>query len=70
MEQQDKPVDKMTVKELREIAKEIPGVTGVHSMKKDELLAAIAGSEGAPAETKPASKTAAAQKPKKPPAPA
>ena len=37
----EKPMDKMTVKELREIAKDIPGVTGVHSMKKDELLAVI-----------------------------
>jgi cell division protein FtsX len=37
----EKPMDKMTVKELREIAKDVPGVTGVHAMKKDELLAVI-----------------------------
>jgi len=37
----EKPMDKMTVKELREIAKDIPGVTGVHAMKKDQLLAVI-----------------------------
>ena len=37
----EKPLDKMTVKELREIAKEIPGIQGVHAMKKDELLAKI-----------------------------
>ncbi len=36
-----KPIDKMTAKELREIAKEIPGVEGVHAMKKDELLAVV-----------------------------
>jgi hypothetical protein len=31
----------MTVKALREIAKEIPEITGVHGMKKEELLVAI-----------------------------
>ena len=60
MESQDKPMDKMTVKELREIAKEIPGIIGVHSMKKDELLAAIADSEGTTAKTVPAEKIEAA----------
>ena len=38
---EEKPLDKMTAPELREIAKEIPGVTGVHAMKKEELLAAV-----------------------------
>ncbi len=38
---EEKPLDKMTVVELREIAKEIPGVTGVHAMKKEEVLATI-----------------------------
>ena len=33
-----KPLEKMTVKDLREIGKEIPGVSGVHAMKKDEVL--------------------------------
>ena len=37
----EKPLDKMTVSELREIAKEIPGATGVHAMKKDALLALV-----------------------------
>ena len=37
----DKPLDKMTVKALRELAKEIPEITGVHGMKKEELLDAI-----------------------------
>jgi hypothetical protein len=40
-EAKEKPLDKMTVKELREIAAEIPEITGVHGMKKDELLGAI-----------------------------
>jgi cell division protein FtsX len=37
----EKPLDKMTAKELREIALEIPGVTGVHAMKKEQLLDVI-----------------------------
>ncbi len=36
--QEEEPLDKMTVKELRDIAREIPGVTGVTAMKKEELL--------------------------------
>jgi hypothetical protein len=42
----DKPLDKMTVTELREIAKEIPEITGVHGMKKPELLAAVKQARG------------------------
>ena len=34
----EKSVDKMTVKELREVAKDFPGVEGVTAMKKDQLL--------------------------------
>jgi hypothetical protein len=37
----EKPLEKMTVKDLREMAKEIPDIVGVHGMKKDELVAAI-----------------------------
>ncbi|MBW2591236.1 MAG: Rho termination factor N-terminal domain-containing protein [Deltaproteobacteria bacterium] len=40
-ETKEKPLDKMTVKDLREIAKEIPEITGVHGMNKAELLDAI-----------------------------
>lgn len=36
-----KPLDKLTAPELREVAMEIPGVTGVHAMKKEELLPII-----------------------------
>jgi hypothetical protein len=42
----DKPLEKMTVKELREVAKELPGMTGVHAMKKDELIAGIKKAKG------------------------
>lgn len=47
----DKPLEKMTVKALRELAKEIPEITGVHGMKKEELLVAINEVRGVEAET-------------------
>jgi len=59
-EMHDKPLDKMTVTELREVAKEIPSITGVHGMKKAELLAAIQEAQGnaveAPQKPKPKAK--------------
>ena len=42
----DKPLEKMTVKDLKEIAKEIPEISGVHGMKKDELIVAIKEAKG------------------------
>lgn len=42
----EKALDKMTVKELREVAAGIPEITGVHGMKKDELLGAIKKARG------------------------
>ncbi len=42
----EKPLDKMTVKELREMAKDIPGITGVHAMKKDQLIVEIKKAKG------------------------
>lgn len=45
-EAKEKPLDKMTVKDLREIAKQIEGVAGVHGMNKMELLAVIKESRG------------------------
>ncbi|MEJ2729172.1 MAG: Rho termination factor N-terminal domain-containing protein [Deltaproteobacteria bacterium] len=42
----EKPLEKMTVKELREMAKDIPGITGVHGMKKDELVVEIKKAKG------------------------
>lgn len=56
----EKPLDKMTVKDLREVAKDIPGITGVHGMKKDELLTAIKKVEGI--EERPAEKPTAKPK--------
>lgn len=44
--EKEKPLDKMTAKELREIALEIPGISGVHAMKKEELLAEIKEARG------------------------
>jgi hypothetical protein len=42
----EKPLEKMTVKVLREIAKDIPEITGVHGMKKEELIVAINEARG------------------------
>ena len=42
----EKPLEKMTVKELREMAKGIPGITGVHAMKKDDLIVEIKKAKG------------------------
>jgi hypothetical protein len=45
--QAEKPLDKMTVVELREVAKlEIPDITGVTGMKKDQLLEALKEARG------------------------
>ncbi|MDP7355431.1 MAG: Rho termination factor N-terminal domain-containing protein [Desulfobacterales bacterium] len=37
----EKPLENMTVKELREIAKEMPEITGVHGQNKAELFNAV-----------------------------
>jgi hypothetical protein len=42
----EKPLEKMTVKELREVAKDIPGIVGVHGMKKDDLISEIKKAKG------------------------
>ena len=44
--QQEKSLDKMTAKELREVAAGMAEITGAHGMKKDELLAAIKKAKG------------------------
>ena len=41
-----KPLDKMTAKELREVAMGIEGITGAHAMKKEELLVLIKEAKG------------------------
>ena len=48
----EKPLDKMTVKELKEAALEIPEITGVHGMNKADLLSAIKKARGIPEESK------------------
>jgi hypothetical protein len=40
-EDKGKALEKMTVKDLREMAKDMPGIEGVHGMKKEELIVAI-----------------------------
>ena len=44
----DKPLEKMTVKELRDVALTIEGIEGVSAMKKAELLIAIKEARGIP----------------------
>ena len=46
MEKKEKPLEKMTAKELKEMAVGLPGVHGVHAMKKEELIAAIRAAKG------------------------
>jgi cell division protein FtsX len=46
MEKKEKPLEKMTAKELREMAMGLPGVHGVHAMKKEELIAAVRAAKG------------------------
>ncbi len=40
-EKKEKPLDKMTAKELRELALSTGDIVGVHAMNKAELIAAI-----------------------------
>ncbi len=46
MEKKEKPLEKMTAKELREMALGLPGIHGVHAMKKEELITAIRKAKG------------------------
>lgn len=46
MEKKENPLEKMTAKELREMALEMPGIQGVHAMKKEELITAIRAAKG------------------------
>jgi hypothetical protein len=40
-EKKEKPLDRWTIKELREEALKIEGVQGVHGMNKEEIIAAL-----------------------------
>ena len=51
-EKKEKPLDRMTAKELREVALGIEGIVGVHAMNKSELVAAIKEAKGIEAEKK------------------
>jgi hypothetical protein len=57
-EKKEKPLEKYTAKELREMALGLPGVHGVHAMKKEELIAAIRKAKGLPDEEKKEKKVA------------
>jgi len=46
----EKPLEKMTAKELREVGKLIPEITGVFGMNKAELVSAIKQARGIPEE--------------------
>jgi hypothetical protein len=45
-ETKEKPLDKMTAKELREVGKTIPEITGVYGMNKAELISAVKKARG------------------------
>lgn len=45
-ETKEKPLEKMTATELRELAKGIGGITGVHGMNKPELISAVKQARG------------------------
>ena len=45
-EAKEKPLDKMTAKELRDVAKEFSEITGVHGMNKPELIVAVKKARG------------------------
>jgi hypothetical protein len=45
-EKKEKPLEKMTAKELRDLGLTIPEISGVHGMNKEEILAAIKKARG------------------------
>lgn len=55
-DKKEKPLDKMTATELRKYALDMGGITGVHGMNKEELLAAIKKEKGIVDEGKKAAK--------------
>jgi len=48
----ERPLEKMTAKELRELGLTLPGVHGVHGMNKAELISAINKARGVVEEKK------------------
>ena len=65
MEKKEKPLEKLTAKELREMAMKMEGIHGVHAMKKEELIAAIRKVKGLPEEEGKKPKGPAGKKEKK-----
>ena len=55
-EKKEKPLEKMTAKDLRELALTLEGIFGVHAMNKNELIVAIKEARGI-VEEKKAGKT-------------
>ncbi|MGA7146283.1 MAG: Rho termination factor N-terminal domain-containing protein [Desulfobacterales bacterium] len=51
-EAKEKPLEKMTAKELRELGKQMPEITGVYGMNKAELISAIKSARGIEEDTK------------------
>jgi hypothetical protein len=51
-EAKEKPLEKMTAKELRELGKQIPEITGVYGMNKAELISAVKKARGIEEDTK------------------
>jgi hypothetical protein len=51
-EKKEKPLEKMTAKELRELALTLEGIVGVHAMNKNELIAAVTAARGIAKEKK------------------
>ena len=45
-EAKEKPLEKMTAKELRELGKQLPEISGVYGMNKAELISAIKKARG------------------------
>jgi hypothetical protein len=45
---EEKDLEKLTATKLREIAKEYDEISGVHAMKKEELISAIRAARGEP----------------------
>jgi hypothetical protein len=45
-EAKEKPLEKMTAKELREVGKQLPEIVGVYGMNKAELVSAIKKARG------------------------
>lgn len=45
-EKKEKPLEKLTAKDLREMALTLEGIVGVHAMNKTELIAAIKEAKG------------------------